>query len=78
MSNTSLVSLNTSVGKTGLMDRYVGQKFTGMYQPTVSVEFRTKNLIVDDKLVRLEVRTCTFTTPFLVSRRSVVLDSVNI
>lgn len=43
------------VGKTSLMNRFVNQKFTYQYKATIGADFLTKEIIVDDKVVTLQV-----------------------
>jgi len=44
-----------SVGKTSLMSQFVNQKFSSQYKATIGADFLTKEIIVDDKLVTLQV-----------------------
>ena len=46
-----------SVGKTSLMSQFVNQKFSNQYKATIGADFLTKEIIVDDKLVTLQVGT---------------------
>ena len=43
------------VGKTSLMSQFVNQKFSHQYKATIGADFLTKEIIVDDKLVTLQV-----------------------
>ena len=43
------------VGKTSLMNRFVSQKFSSQYKATIGADFLTKEIVVDDKLVTLQV-----------------------
>jgi len=43
------------VGKTSLMGQFVNQKFSHQYKATIGADFLTKEIIVDDKLVTLQV-----------------------
>lgn len=43
------------VGKTSLMNRFVNQKFTSQYKATIGADFLTKEIIVDDKMVTLQI-----------------------
>ena len=52
----SLLSLSTSVGKTSLMNQYVNKKFTSQYKATIGADFLTKEVMVDDRLVTMQVR----------------------
>lgn len=45
-----------SVGKTSLMNQYVNQKFTNQYKATIGADFLTKEIMLDDKLVTMQVR----------------------
>lgn len=44
------------VGKTSLMNQYVNKRFSTQYKATIGADFLTKDTVVDDKLVTLQVR----------------------
>lgn len=44
------------VGKTSLMNQYVNKKFTSQYKATIGADFLTKEVMVDDRLVTMQVR----------------------
>ena len=44
-----------SVGKTSLMNQYVHKRFSNQYKATIGADFLTKELMVDDKLVTLQI-----------------------
>ena len=44
-----------SVGKTSLMNQYVQKKFSNQYKATIGADFLTKEVMVDDRLVTLQV-----------------------
>lgn len=44
-----------SVGKTSLMNQYVNHKFSNQYKATIGADFLTKEVIVDDRLVTMQV-----------------------
>ena len=44
-----------SVGKTSLMNQYVNKKFTSQYKATIGADFLTKEVMVDDRLVTMQV-----------------------
>jgi len=44
-----------SVGKTSLMNQYVNQRFSSQYKATIGADFLTKEVMIDDKLVTLQV-----------------------
>ena len=44
------------VGKTSLMNQYVNKKFSTQYKATIGADFLTKEVMIDDKLVTLQVR----------------------
>lgn len=48
-----------SVGKTSLMNQYVNKKFNSNYKATIGADFLTVEVIVDDKLVTMQVRPVT-------------------
>lgn len=52
---TRLVTL-CSVGKTSLMNQYVNKKFTSQYKATIGADFLTKEVMVDDRLVTMQVK----------------------
>lgn len=43
------------VGKTSLMNQYVNKRFTTQYKATIGADFLTKEIMIDDKLVTLQV-----------------------
>jgi GTPase SAR1 family protein len=45
-----------SVGKTSLMNQYVHKRFNNQYKATIGADFLTKEVMIDDKLVTLQVR----------------------
>jgi Ras-related protein Rab-7A len=52
----SLLSVDDRVGKTSLMNQYVNQRFSSQYKATIGADFLTKEVMIDDKLVTLQVR----------------------
>jgi GTPase SAR1 family protein len=53
---------DSGVGKTSLMNQYVNQRYTEQYKATIGADFLTKDVMIDDKLVTLQVYWFTFTT----------------
>ena len=45
-----------SVGKTSLMNQYVNKKFSNQYKATIGADFLTKEVMVDDRLVTMQVK----------------------
>lgn len=45
-----------SVGKTSLMNQYVNKKFSNQYKATIGADFLTKEVMVDDRLVTMQVQ----------------------
>ena len=45
-----------SVGKTSLMNQYVNKKFSNQYKATIGADFLTKEVMVEDRLVTMQVR----------------------
>ena len=45
-----------SVGKTSLMNQYVNRKFSNQYKATIGADFLTKEVMIEDKLVTMQVR----------------------
>ena len=43
------------------MNQYVNKKFTSQYKATIGADFLTKEVMVDDRLVTMQVRTHTYT-----------------
>lgn len=52
-----MVFVFCSVGKTSLMNQYVNKKFSNQYKATIGADFLTKEVMVDDRLVTMQVRT---------------------
>jgi Ras-related protein Rab-7A len=50
-----LILGDSGVGKTSLMNQYVNKKFTNQYKATIGADFSTKEVMVDDKLVTLQI-----------------------
>ena len=50
-----LVLFVDRVGKTSLMNQYVNKKFSSQYKATIGADFLTKEVMIDDKLVTLQV-----------------------
>ncbi len=46
---------NDSVGKTSLMQRYVKSNFSNQYKATIGAEFLSKEIVVDDKVVTMQI-----------------------
>lgn len=44
-----------SVGKTSLMNQYVNKKFSNSYKATIGADFLTKEIMVDGRLVTMQV-----------------------
>ncbi|ETO20818.1 hypothetical protein RFI_16399 [Reticulomyxa filosa] len=44
-----------SVGKTSLMNQYIHDKFSKSYKPTIGADFLTKEIVVDDKIVTMQI-----------------------
>ena len=47
---------DSGVGKTSLMNQYVNRKFSNQYKATIGADFLTKEVMVDDRLVTMQVR----------------------
>lgn len=48
---------DSSVGKTSLMNQYVNKRFSNQYKATIGADFLTKEVVVDDRVVTVQVRT---------------------
>lgn len=46
---------DSGVGKTSLMNQYVNKKFTNQYKATIGADFLTKEVIIDEKAVTLQI-----------------------
>jgi Ras-related protein Rab-7A len=46
---------DSGVGKTSLMNQYVNKKFSNQYKATIGADFLTKEVMVDDKLVTMQI-----------------------
>jgi len=44
-----------SVGKTSLMNQFVNKKFSNQYKATIGADFLTKEVMVDNRMVTLQV-----------------------
>jgi Ras-related protein Rab-7A len=53
--NNNLLFAVDSVGKTSLMNQYVNQKFSNQYKATIGADFLTKEIMLDDKLVTMQI-----------------------
>jgi len=50
----------SGVGKTSLMDQYVNRKFSSQYKATIGADFLTKEVMIEEKLVTLQVCACNY------------------
>jgi len=46
---------DSGVGKTSLMNQYVHKRFSNQYKATIGADFLTKEVMIDDKLVTLQI-----------------------
>ncbi|XP_065910499.1 ras-related protein rab7-like [Dysidea avara] len=46
---------DSKVGKTSLMNQFVSKKFIEMYKASIGADFLTKEVMVDDKLVTMQI-----------------------
>lgn len=46
---------DSGVGKTSLMNQYVNKKFSNQYKATIGADFLTKEVMVDDRIVTMQV-----------------------
>jgi Ras-related protein Rab-7A len=46
---------DSGVGKTSLMNQYVNKKFSNQYKATIGADFLTKEVMVDDRTVTLQI-----------------------
>ncbi|EGR29423.1 Ras family protein, putative [Ichthyophthirius multifiliis] len=50
-----LIIGNSNVGKTCMVMRYCENQFTNEFYATIGVDFKTKNLQIDDKIIKLQI-----------------------
>merc|ERR1711920_530379 len=46
---------DSGVGKTSLMNQYVNRKFTNQYKATIGADFLTKEVMIDDTVVTMQI-----------------------
>jgi len=46
---------DSGVGKTSLMNQFVNKKFSSQYKATIGADFLTKEVLVDDRLVTMQI-----------------------
>ena len=46
---------DSGVGKTSLMNQYVNKKFSNQYKATIGADFLTKEIMVDDRMVTMQI-----------------------
>merc|ERR1711935_338496 len=46
---------DSGVGKTSLMNQYVNNKFSNRYKATIGADFLTKEVMVDERLVTMQI-----------------------
>lgn len=46
---------DSGVGKTSLMNQYVNNKFSNQYKATIGADFLTKEVLVDDRVVTMQI-----------------------
>jgi len=46
---------DSGVGKTSLMNQYVNKKFSNQYKATIGADFLTKEVMVEDRIVTMQV-----------------------
>ncbi|XP_017039822.1 ras-related protein Rab-7a [Drosophila ficusphila] len=46
---------DSSVGKTSLMNQYVNKRFSNQYKATIGADFCTKEVIVNDRVVTMQI-----------------------
>lgn len=47
---------DSGVGKTSIMNQYVNKKFNNQYKATIGADFLTKEVVVDDRVVTMQVK----------------------
>lgn len=52
---------SSCVGKTSLMNQYVSNRYTDKYKATIGADFFNKQIVVDDRVITLQVHiSCSF------------------
>ncbi|CAI5715499.1 unnamed protein product [Hyaloperonospora brassicae] len=46
---------DSGVGKTSLMNQYVNEKFSSQYKATIGADFLTKEIVLEDKVVTMQI-----------------------
>ena len=46
---------DSGVGKTSLMNQFVNKRFSNQYKATIGADFLTKEVMVEDRLVTMQV-----------------------
>jgi len=46
---------DSGVGKTSLMNQFVNKKYSNQYKATIGADFLTKEILVDDRLVTMQI-----------------------
>ncbi|KAL9092784.1 MAG: hypothetical protein Q9159_000682 [Coniocarpon cinnabarinum] len=46
---------DSGVGKTSLMNQYVNKKFSASYKATIGADFLTKEIVIDDRVVTMQI-----------------------
>ncbi|XP_077979491.1 ras-related protein rab7-like [Glandiceps talaboti] len=46
---------NSGVGKSSLVDQYINSRFSDQYKATIGVDFKTKEVVVEDNVVTLQI-----------------------
>jgi len=50
-----LILGDSGAGKTSLMNQYVNKKFSNQYKATIGADFLTKDVMIDDRLVTMQI-----------------------
>jgi len=50
-----LILGDSGVGKTSLLNQYIDRKFSNQYKATIGAEFSTKEVMIEDKVVTLQI-----------------------
>lgn len=46
---------DSGVGKTSLMNQYVNKRFSNQYKATIGADFLTKDVMIGDRMVTMQV-----------------------
>lgn len=63
---------DSSVGKTSLMNQYVNKRFSNQYKATIGADFLTKEVVVDDRVVTMQVSNFLYLETYQIPQQCVI------